>query len=221
MAFAASIWAQPCLLRFLYHSIYFIYSGLPISTKVPVLWPTHIYQGSNTMVSTASIWAQPCQLRSQHHVVSIWAHRLYWDQTASGPTSVHPSHSQESQLQIQHVEIRSSVNAVSLGHMANTMNTFHWTSKIIAFDPPVNQLTSHPYGQLPTLWLPCVDDVPQGGEPSVSTIGRQLTTTWDESWALVATTLGDTSASAVHPSGDGPQVLQLSSAPSGSLIESE
>ncbi|KAG2745960.1 hypothetical protein P692DRAFT_20876615 [Suillus brevipes Sb2] len=112
---------------------------------------------------------------------------------------------------------------MSLAHMASTIKVFQRTGKLSAFDPLALPSMS-PFGSLPISWLPQVDDANEAGEPSVSTIGREVTTVWDESWAPVISTPGDTSASAVHPSGDAPQVSQvstLSNAPLGSVTETQ
>lgn len=126
------------------------------------------------------------------------------------------------EAKLREVELRGTVNTMNLGHMANAINAFKKTGKMTAFDPPAIQSTGLPYGPLPVSWYTRVDEANPAGEPSVSTIGKQLTTIWDDSRAPVVTTSGDTSASAVQPSGDAPRVSQastLSSAPSGSATE--
>ncbi|KAG2355386.1 hypothetical protein BDR07DRAFT_1381544, partial [Suillus spraguei] len=52
--------------------------------------------------------------------------------------------------------MRSSVNAVSLGHMGNAIHAFNRTGKLPAFDPPAGQSLGHPYGQLHSSCLPHV-----------------------------------------------------------------
>ncbi|KAG2355707.1 hypothetical protein BDR07DRAFT_1381316 [Suillus spraguei] len=54
------------------------------------------------------------------------------------------------------VPMRSSVNAVSLGHMGNAIHAFNRTGKLPAFDPPAGQSLGHPYGQLHSSCLPHV-----------------------------------------------------------------
>jgi hypothetical protein len=85
------------------------------------------------------------------------------------------------EAKIRQVEIRSNINTMSLGHMTGAIKAFNRTGKLSAFDSLVIQSTALPFGQLPVSWLPCADDGHQGGKPSVSTIGRELTTAWDES----------------------------------------
>lgn len=128
------------------------------------------------------------------------------------------------EAKVRDVEMRSSVNAVSLGHTGNAIHAFNQTGKLPAFDPPAGQSLGHPYGQLPVSCLPHVGNASQEEDPSVSAIGRRLTTAWDESRAPVVSAPGNVSASAVQPSGDAPrlsQSSQLSSAPSGSITENE
>ncbi|KAG2343161.1 hypothetical protein BDR05DRAFT_1000136 [Suillus weaverae] len=84
---------------------------------------------------------------------------------------------------IQDMEMKSAGNTVSIGHMANTIKFFNRTGKITAFDPPAGSSLGNPYGQIPSSWLPQVGDASHAGDPSISTIGRQLTTAWDDSRA--------------------------------------
>jgi hypothetical protein len=130
----------------------------------------------------------------------------------------------EMEDKIRRVELKSSIHTATLGHMAGAIKVFHRSGKLPAFDPPALPSLSLPFGSLPISWLPQVGEANQAGEPSVSTIGRELTTVWDESRAPVVSTPGDASASAVHPSGDAPQVSQastLSTAPSGSVTQTQ
>ncbi|KAG2740894.1 hypothetical protein P692DRAFT_20880767, partial [Suillus brevipes Sb2] len=130
----------------------------------------------------------------------------------------------EMEDKICRVELKSSIHTATLGHMAGAIKVFQRSGKLPAFDPPALPSLSLPFGSLPISWLPQVGDANQAGEPSVSTIGRELTTVWDESRAPVVSTPGDASASAVHPSGDAPQVSQastLSTAPSGSVTKTQ
>ncbi|KAG2737978.1 hypothetical protein P692DRAFT_20883024, partial [Suillus brevipes Sb2] len=45
-------------------------------------------------------------------------------------------------------------NTVSLGHIANKLNTFTRTGDVTAFNPPADISVGSPYGQLPASWLP-------------------------------------------------------------------
>jgi hypothetical protein len=130
----------------------------------------------------------------------------------------------EMEDKIRRVELKSSIHTATLGHMAGAIKVFHRSGKLPAFDPPALPSLSLPFGSLPISWLPQVGEANQAGEPSFSTIGRELTTIWDESRAPVVSTPGGASASAVHPSGDAPQVSQastLSTAPSGSVTQTQ
>jgi hypothetical protein len=87
----------------------------------------------------------------------------------------------EMEDKIRRVELKSSIHTATLGHMAGAIKVFHRSGKLPAFDPPALPSLSLPFGSLPISWLPQVGDANQAGEPSVSTIGRELTTVWDES----------------------------------------
>ncbi|KAG2746284.1 hypothetical protein P692DRAFT_20876393 [Suillus brevipes Sb2] len=82
----------------------------------------------------------------------------------------------EMEGKICQVELKSSIHTVSLGHMAGTIKVFNRTGKLPSFDPPALPSLSLPFASLPISWLPQVGDANQAGEPSVSTIGRELTT---------------------------------------------
>ncbi|KAG2748632.1 hypothetical protein P692DRAFT_20874385, partial [Suillus brevipes Sb2] len=87
-------------------------------------------------------------------------------------------------------------NTVSLGHIANKLNTFTWTGDVTAFNPPADISVGSPYGQLPASWLPRVNNASNVGGSSISSMGRALTTAWDESQAPVQTAPGTSSISA-------------------------
>lgn len=88
-------------------------------------------------------------------------------------------------------------NTVSLGHIANKLNTFTRTGDVTAFNPPADISVGSPYGQLPASWLPRVNNASNVGGSSISSMGRALTTAWDESQAPVQTAPGTSSISAV------------------------
>ncbi|KAG2337829.1 hypothetical protein BDR05DRAFT_952344 [Suillus weaverae] len=117
------------------------------------------------------------------------------------------------------MEMKSAGNTMSISHMANTIKFFNRTRKITAFDPPAGSSLGNPYGQIPSSWLPQVSDASHAGDPSISTIGRQLATAWDDSRARAVSAPRTTSVLAIQKSGDAPRLSQgskLSSVPSGS-----
>ncbi|KAG2744254.1 hypothetical protein P692DRAFT_20877848 [Suillus brevipes Sb2] len=88
-------------------------------------------------------------------------------------------------------------NTVSLGHIANRLSGSNWTGNITAFNPLADISTGSLYGPLPASWLPRVTNASHVGESSISSMGRALTTAWDESQAPVQTAPGTSSISAI------------------------
>ncbi|KAG1856770.1 hypothetical protein F4604DRAFT_1931768 [Suillus subluteus] len=103
------------------------------------------------------------------------------------------------------VELHTTGNTISIGHMANALKTFNKSGDVSAFQPPTGPSTQgHPFGQIPPSWLPQLpvpadDGLPQ--HPSASEVGKLFTTAWDESRGPGAGGAGKSSASAVESSG--------------------
>lgn len=82
---------------------------------------------------------------------------------------------------IWEMDLKIINNTISLGHMANKINVFTWTSNTTAFNPPAAMSLGNPYGQMSFLWFLWISDTSQVGDSSISIIGRQLTIAWNES----------------------------------------
>ncbi|KAG0692354.1 hypothetical protein DFH29DRAFT_882604 [Suillus ampliporus] len=119
------------------------------------------------------------------------------------------------------IESQTDGNVASIGYITNALANLS-TARVASFTPPPTGLSAqgHPYGQIPGSWvlkLPSVPDASQPLDHAVSTVGRQWTTFWDQSKGPEPAGLGDTSASAVQPSGSNIRLSgssQLSSLPS-------
>ncbi|KAG0692854.1 hypothetical protein DFH29DRAFT_881985 [Suillus ampliporus] len=122
---------------------------------------------------------------------------------------------------MQDIESQTDGNVASIRYITNALanpTTARFTSFV---PPPAGPSTQgHPYGQIPGSWvlkLPSVLDASQPLDHTVSTVGRQWTTFWDQSKGPEPAGPGDTSASAVQPSGSHIRLSrssQLSSLPS-------
>ncbi|KAG1768245.1 hypothetical protein EV702DRAFT_1253446 [Suillus placidus] len=91
---------------------------------------------------------------------------------------------------MREVDIQATGNAVSIGHMVSAMKTLTQTGDVSAFEPPVGPSTQgHPFGQIPSSWLPQLPHSGDSGrapDPSISAVGKLFTTAWDESRGPVA-----------------------------------
>ncbi|KAG0701029.1 hypothetical protein DFH29DRAFT_876208 [Suillus ampliporus] len=122
---------------------------------------------------------------------------------------------------MQDIESQMDGNIASIGYIANALAN-PTTARFASFTPPPAgpSAQGHPYGQIPGSWVLKLPGIPDAGQPSdhsVSTVGRQWTTFWDQSKGLEPAGPGDTSASAVQPSGSQIHLSassQLSSLPS-------
>ncbi|KAG2742511.1 hypothetical protein P692DRAFT_20748284, partial [Suillus brevipes Sb2] len=101
------------------------------------------------------------------------------------------------ETKMQEMSTTTMKNTISLGHIANKLNTFTRTGNVTAFNPPADISVGSPYGQLPTSWFLRVTNASNVGGSSISSMGRALTTAWDESQALVQTAPGTSSISAI------------------------
>ncbi|KAG0692270.1 hypothetical protein DFH29DRAFT_1008972 [Suillus ampliporus] len=106
---------------------------------------------------------------------------------------------------MQDIESQTDRNVASIGYIANTLAN-PTTARFASFAPPPTRPSAqgHPYGQIPGSWvlkLPGVPMLISHRTTTVSTVGRQWTTFWDQSKGPEPAGPGDTSASAVQPSG--------------------
>ncbi|KAG2738341.1 hypothetical protein P692DRAFT_201812167 [Suillus brevipes Sb2] len=101
------------------------------------------------------------------------------------------------ETKMQEMSTTTMKNTVSLGHIANKLNTFTRTGNVTAFNPSADISVGSLYGQLPASWLPRVTNASNVGGSSISSMGRALTTAWDESQAPVQMAPGTSSISAV------------------------
>lgn len=88
---------------------------------------------------------------------------------------------------LRQMDMKTMSNTISLGHMANKVNNLTQSGNATAFNPPAALSLGNPYGQMPPSWLHQAIDAGQAGDPSISTMGRQLTFAWEESRAPVST----------------------------------
>ncbi|KAG1884386.1 hypothetical protein F4604DRAFT_1919561 [Suillus subluteus] len=111
---------------------------------------------------------------------------------------------------IRDMEFKTNHNCVSIGYMANALNTFNQTRNVSAFNPPVGpSIKGHPYGSIPGSWLLQVPRTPKTGPPAdhtASEVSKEFTTAWDESKGPQAGGSYHSSASAVRTSGDATQL---------------
>lgn len=97
---------------------------------------------------------------------------------------------------VRDVEMKICSNVASIRYMANALKVMKIPRHSMSFDPPSAgpSIHGHPYGQIPRTWLHLPFAPPQPLDPSISELGKNLTTAWDLSAAPPATT-EDNSAS--------------------------
>ncbi|KIK32367.1 hypothetical protein CY34DRAFT_19100 [Suillus luteus UH-Slu-Lm8-n1] len=111
---------------------------------------------------------------------------------------------------LRQMDMKTMSNTISLGHMANKVNNLTQSGNATAFNPPAALSLGNPYGQMPPSWLHQAIDAGQAGDPSISTMGSQLTFAWEESQAPVPTAPGTNSISAVEESDEARRLTNLS-----------
>ncbi|KAG1743972.1 uncharacterized protein EDB91DRAFT_1246856 [Suillus paluster] len=114
---------------------------------------------------------------------------------------------------LREVEIKTTDNTMSIGHVANSVRGLRARQPLDA--PP----EGHPFGPIPPAWLALplgTHEAIQLVDQGISVVGKEWTTIWDPSKASGAHGPGTASASAVFPAGS-PTLLSgshLSSIPS-------
>jgi hypothetical protein len=101
------------------------------------------------------------------------------------------------ETKMQEIGTATMKNTVSLGHIANRLSGSNRTGNVTAFNPLADISTGSLYSLLPASWLPQVTNASHVGGSSISSMGRALTTAWDESQAPVQTAPGTSSISAI------------------------
>ncbi|KAG2353898.1 hypothetical protein BDR07DRAFT_1382725 [Suillus spraguei] len=108
----------------------------------------------------------------------------------------------EERLQV--VEMRTAGSTVSIGHMANAANIFHQTGRPSASNPPPTASSSgNQFGQISGPRSSQIPDTPLPEGQTLSDMGKELATVWDNSRAPPAGSSDNASASAAGPSTNG------------------